>query len=49
MKFEIRLWLSATGHHGEMGFDYFNSHVYLMEYAAVITFVVTSPTCYISF
>ncbi len=33
-----------------MGFDYFNSHVYLVEYAAVITFFVnTSPTCFVSF
>jgi hypothetical protein len=32
-----------------MDFDYFNSHVYLVEYAAVITFVDTSPTCYVSF
>jgi hypothetical protein len=32
-----------------MGFDYFNSHVYLVKYAAVITFVDTSPMCYVSF
>ncbi len=32
-----------------MGFDYFNSYVYLMEYAAVTTFVDTSPACYVSF
>ncbi len=30
-------------------FDFFNSHVYLVEYAAVITFINTSPTCYVSF
>ena len=28
---------------------YFNSHVYLVEYAGVTTFVDTSPTCYVSF
>jgi hypothetical protein len=26
-----------------MGFDYFNSHVYLVEYAGGTTFVNTSP------
>ena len=31
-----------------MGFDYFNSHVYLVEYAGVKTFVDTSLTCYVS-
>ncbi len=29
--------------------DYFNSHVYLVEYAGGTTFADTSPTCYISF
>ncbi len=29
-----------------MGFDYFNSHVYLVEYAGGTTFVNISPTCY---
>jgi hypothetical protein len=32
-----------------MDFDYFNSHVCLVGYAAVITFVDTSPMCYVSF
>jgi hypothetical protein len=32
-----------------MGFDYFNSHLYLVEYAAVTIFVNTSSTCYVSF
>jgi hypothetical protein len=31
-----------------MNFDYFNLHVYLVEYAGVTTFVNTSPTCYVS-
>jgi hypothetical protein len=30
-------------------FPYFNSHVYLVEYAGVTTFVDTSHTCYVSF
>ena len=32
-----------------MGFKHFNSHVYLVEYAGVTTFVDTCPTCYASF
>ena len=32
-----------------MGFDFFNSHMYLMEYAGVATFVDTTPTCYFLF
>ena len=31
-----------------MDIDYFNSHVYLVEYAGGTTFVDTSPTCYVS-
>ncbi len=31
-----------------MDIDYFNFHVYLVEYAGVTTFDDTSPTCYVS-
>ncbi len=31
-----------------MDIDYFNSHVYLVEYAGGTTFVNISPTCYLS-